>query len=1118
MGQCASCQKVVEEGPAVRGAFPPPESFHPKSPAELTDPTAVPSMDDDDDGDEIEQEEEGIENNIPECAIPDGIVPNDGDEQCHDENLSEEPVTSFNGILPASSASSGRHRRRKQKGYGSYPNDNTLSSRATDQPRLFTPLQEVLSEAVIPEEEDPEAPSDEEEDGAQDEQEPPSLKRGYRLPEPRRLRPVTSPLSIQLSPPPPDPPGKQAIHPDTYVHFQKLQVAAAVAEKHKKRKIKVEHTEAKRDNIVKDRKLYEEFQELQSIVGAEPLRQHRRKDSFDLKDSDSWYFDFQQKELEDDPRCHNEDPCDDESASQASLSLLSEASMEAQRRYFAEKAQSRGIQRRVDCDSSLGSEKLPSSVQHTSPLQDYGPVEKIMGSRSTQSAGPLLNKVMDKSTGLAGFEFTIKARDDVSLISELGDDYSYASLHQNNTHNDYGVSRRNRRRNYLQDAGMGSHNQIDPRFASLLRNQIGDNSLAQRLDRIEEALAAANASRPVEPKRQEERQPVIAERKPSSINEPLETVQCSESCSSSTAVTANAVNTVSTPSPSSKINNGETPAVMNIPIDDEEVEMTPTISNTTGRAATNMRSLLGSPGSASGALILKGTLDEENSPIVFDEGRVYLRSSHSVTSGASTTYFSADEGSQSIPEDESAGELRYQQLQSNVSPQQHHRPTENDRPEQVSTVIEVSMEESSSVVSGDSDYDPISSLIQTDDDAISLARVDGIDDIPFDDEFLPVHYGKNDENKHMYGDNAAETRFDDEIDAILMDEEISAVHNPSFISELVELSNIEQGRSDKMGSSRCGQSPNDAVDVEQIEFNIKVCCGHDMAVSEESTSVLVETAEHTVAVSEEDFPMDEPSSTQQNILLSAAGPSEKPESAVDRNSQNSCDAYLSNQLPQSAGEDSFESPRFLSRMPMSEEEELKRLLNELRAKPSMTTSLQNNRNEVRFTARGSAERAHRLSSLLSPREQTTRGADVTRGISPVRRPLRSPPLSPKSPRQWVPAVEGLTTEEFLKCAEETEMLSPYMLLPFDEYASYGKEQADDITATEENVLAEPSQGEIKSERLVKVEPHENSASTIELHWSPSDLEAANKSLELAARVEEQVKDVLLKYRESTREG
>lgn len=412
--------------------------------------------------------------------------------------------------------------RRKSKSHvmnDAYPVISTRS-RAS-----FTPvvsLNASCQNAYIPEEKDPDAPSDEEENHHDVE-----LQRKLEEPHMRYQRHTwihaaksgVSPISIDLPSLPSIPPENKAVHPHALSHFQKLKIAAEVATEKMKRQQRINAEEERIQDIYDQRQRWTEYEAIQSRGGEEgpdlnslksddavrKMRRQKKDHSFDLSDTGSWYFDFQAHDFDTDARRVEVDPyCDDDSTSQASLSLLSQASMEAQRRLFAAKAKARrkgGSRTSNVGNKSINGKSLRST--NSVPRNDYGPQRAVNQDISS----------IDTIEGLE-LEFTsqIGTRNDEerSCVSDIADGYSLSNstIFTVGSNNDYRVARRRRRHIAVQPDDSDSRNSVDPRFEETLRAVkagelepderiiLSGSSLSARLDVIEKQLAAVEQKYP----------------------------------------------------------------------------------------------------------------------------------------------------------------------------------------------------------------------------------------------------------------------------------------------------------------------------------------------------------------------------------------------------------------------------------------------------------------------------------------------------------------------------------------------------------------------------------------------------------------------------------------------
>jgi hypothetical protein len=214
----------------------------------------------------------------------------------------------------------------------------------------------------------------------------------------------------------------------------------------------------------------------------------QRTNSFNLKNSKTWYFDFQAPELNLEQTIagstvtvtaastvaaiaadtefavllqHDNDDDDSDDCSivsrQSGLSLLSEATMDAQRRLYAEKRRER---RRKKAGVASGAKSVASSRLSSLPTappastitatarRDYGPVRRLSKSMQPDDIAPLTEMEVSFVPSLEDASSAYKQQqdqDDASIVSDMGDDCSIASNNTFNSNNDYRVPRRVRR-------------------------------------------------------------------------------------------------------------------------------------------------------------------------------------------------------------------------------------------------------------------------------------------------------------------------------------------------------------------------------------------------------------------------------------------------------------------------------------------------------------------------------------------------------------------------------------------------------------------------------------------------------------------------------------------------
>jgi hypothetical protein len=414
-----------------------------------------------------------------------------------------------------------KQRRRRRRSRGSNNNVNSFGNsnhnhNHTHHSSLLLNSSTPLHQNRIVEEEDPTAPSDEEDDYLEYEQE---QEPGRLVPARLLLKHTTSPQSVQWrydepAATVPDPSSmtraqylqaleasRGAVQVQHLQHFQKLKLQVALQKKQENKLRRLEKLQDRRQDVDDYQQLWRDFEAIQAaesistvpvvgaVVGGASETDHadgdnnnikknkesslhqpvplKRSDSFTLKDSKSWYFDFQAAEFNlpkpviairdgggsDDGRVAAVDYANDENASQSGLSLLSVASMDTQRLLYAEKRRQRrhgkkssssnnsvvsgvsSVRSNLGLIRSSSNRSLQSSVRHA----DYGPVRA-----SPPSANPTS---MEVSFVYSSPDEIVLERDadadDASLVSDIGDDYSLTGSVCSN--NDYRVPRRVRR-------------------------------------------------------------------------------------------------------------------------------------------------------------------------------------------------------------------------------------------------------------------------------------------------------------------------------------------------------------------------------------------------------------------------------------------------------------------------------------------------------------------------------------------------------------------------------------------------------------------------------------------------------------------------------------------------
>lgn len=195
---------------------------------------------------------------------------------------------------------------------------------------------------TIPEEEDPEMPSDEE-DFCQD------MVRNTPRDEPGRLVPIKLKTKHKISVASvaiarsavrrtavenlKD--DNSAVHMDTLSEFQRLKLQVKLQTHQEMKDRRIHKVEDRLQDAESYRKLWLEFLTAEEELAKRDQEAGKptRSNSLNLKDARSWFFDFSSPDAAFEEAQENPD----ENGSNASLSLLSEQSLDAQKRFYAEK-------------------------------------------------------------------------------------------------------------------------------------------------------------------------------------------------------------------------------------------------------------------------------------------------------------------------------------------------------------------------------------------------------------------------------------------------------------------------------------------------------------------------------------------------------------------------------------------------------------------------------------------------------------------------------------------------------------------------------------------------------------------------------------------------------------
>jgi hypothetical protein len=377
-------------------------------------------------------------------------------------------------------------RRRKRK-----EEESRKKKKSAAEEERFTPVlsvEESVVEDVIQEEPDPEAPSDEEEFHFEKRRTPEKRKKqqqhfGRLASVKLRSQRTASPASIRLHdtsvvsqphdrrhPEDEDEDGYSSVEEGAFRNFQKIKLQVEVAEQNQKRNRRVHKVEDRLQDVRGYRQLWRDYQAIQqeletsSLPDEETPTKEKEKDSshkkrsksFDLKQSRTWYYDFQGGEFD--------LPDDEDDQSQPNLSLHSHTSLEAQRALFAEKRRHRRRKKKeARHRRNQGSACMEMMVggkavtRNNGKSHDYGPVHRHLSAQRLpahqQDAEEQLPQEILQSRSITDMEVAFSTPDTAekgdddganTVISDL-DDFSYSVASSFQHHSDYGVPWRRRR-------------------------------------------------------------------------------------------------------------------------------------------------------------------------------------------------------------------------------------------------------------------------------------------------------------------------------------------------------------------------------------------------------------------------------------------------------------------------------------------------------------------------------------------------------------------------------------------------------------------------------------------------------------------------------------------------
>ncbi|GKY91228.1 hypothetical protein MPSEU_000095400 [Mayamaea pseudoterrestris] len=325
----------------------------------------------------------------------------------------------------------------------------------------------VVAATEIPEEQDPDAPSDEEdyhELHGDDEDEPGRLIiNSIRT----KYIPPVSPGRAIVSPTTPwtqTDTGTASVHPQTLSHFHRMALQQKLQQKQINKQARANKLQERIEDVKSYKELYKDFQAMElvakenrlpprksltnilnpltppdkrltsdsgkagsaskNITARRSQRRITRSNSFTLGDSSSWYFDFQGTDFAFEGK---------DDSSHRSLSLLNERDMEAQRKLFEHKRMPRKMRKRDSRSRAHsmggGGQIFVASSVSSVGTGDYGPVRRRRPSTSGMSAPALHSFSSDVEITNIEVSFSspnIKRNmgDDASWVSDLADDVS----------------------------------------------------------------------------------------------------------------------------------------------------------------------------------------------------------------------------------------------------------------------------------------------------------------------------------------------------------------------------------------------------------------------------------------------------------------------------------------------------------------------------------------------------------------------------------------------------------------------------------------------------------------------------------------------------------------------
>ncbi len=258
-----------------------------------------------------------------------------------------------------------------------------------------------------------------------------------------------------------------SVTPQTIANFNRLKIQVQLAEKnemHRRRKAKLED---RFEDVKGYRNLWKDFESLKEQVKEVIISRNDELDtgkigekSIDLNEPTSWYFDFQSLQLH--QHVDGEEDNND-NRSQASMSLLSEATMEVQRQYYDEKRRmkkngnrTKPKKNRIGASDDRSVASARSTTSRGSNAYRRGKTDELKG-----DYGPM------RDSDVCTIDASYIGSDDSTPRTRTGrtiaDDMSRTTFHDDaasfvselDWDNDYNVRRRRRhRQNFADDSSL----------------------------------------------------------------------------------------------------------------------------------------------------------------------------------------------------------------------------------------------------------------------------------------------------------------------------------------------------------------------------------------------------------------------------------------------------------------------------------------------------------------------------------------------------------------------------------------------------------------------------------------------------------------------------------------